>query len=91
MVFEVRDLSIAISKNLALGEVSIFPDVCSAVVLGFSLKLSFVLFEWLIDRDRLLNMVSVILMEIRFQGSSSSSVLADINSLKCTNHHVLID
>lgn len=53
-------LSIAFPRNLVLVEISIFPDVCSSVVLGFALKLSLVLFEWLTDSDRLLNVVSVL-------------------------------
>lgn len=51
-----------------------FLCVCSTVVLCSALKLSLVLFDWLINSERQFNVVSVTLIEFGIRGSGSSSV-----------------
>lgn len=74
-VFRVRFLPIVILSKLVLrGGFNISSCVCSTLVLGSALKLSLVLFDWLINSGRQLNVVSVTLIVFEIRDSSSSFV-----------------
>lgn len=56
------------------GSFNISLCVCSTVVLCSALKLSLVLFDWLINSEKHFNLVSVTLIDFGIRGSSSFSV-----------------